>query len=235
MMADVLRDDLLASQQQQWELIRTYLASYAATNPIRKVTVVGNAPLRPSAERAAEIDSSDLVIRINEVALDIPGEPPTTGTACHAVILSRSTRMTRWVFHDYRRRAYLVPQAGFVQYRTGDHFGLRLETPYWPPDLGAWPIPNAVVKSRLVHRLAPEAKPGSIIPTSGTMAVFLGHEMFGDADLVATGFSFLEDSSQKTWEHHSGTTTKVNWQHRLDLEAALLRSWIADGSLRFLN
>ena len=60
-------------------------------------------------------------------------------------------------------------------------------------------------------------------------------EMFPDADLVGTGFSFLEDDKQTSWAHHSGGHTKVNWQHHLDLEAALLRSWIADGSLRILS
>jgi hypothetical protein len=234
-MRGVLRDDLLASQEQQWQLIGAYLGAYAARRPVRKVAVVGNAPLEPSAERAADIDSSDLVIRVNEVALDGPGEPPCVGTACHAVILSRSTTMTRWVFHNYRRRAYLIPQAGFVQYRYGDTIGLLLETAYWPPDLGAMPVPNGVVKARVVRALAPDAKPGSIIPTTGTMAAFLGHELFPDAELVSTGFSFLEDSSQKYWSHHSGSSTKVNWQHRLDLEAELLRSWIADGSMRFLR
>jgi hypothetical protein len=235
MMLDVLRDDLLASQQQQWQLIGEYLAAYAARRPIRKVAVVGNAPLGPNPDRAVDIDSSDLVIRVNEVALDGPGEPASIGTACHAVILSRSTTMTRWVFHDYRRRAYLIPQAGFVQYHPGDDVGLLLQTTYWPADLGAMPLPNGVVKARVVQALAPDAKPGSIIPTTGTMAVFLGHELFPDAELVATGFSFLENSSQKFWSHHSGSSTKVNWQHRLDLEADLLRSWIDDGSMRFLT
>jgi hypothetical protein len=52
---------------------------------------------------------------------------------------------------------------------------------------------------------------------------------------VGTGFSFLDDEEQKSWSHHSGGHTKVNWQHRLDLEATLLRSWIDDGTLRYLS
>jgi hypothetical protein len=234
-MLEVLRDDLVASQQQQWGLIRDYIACYAARRPIRKIAVVGNAPLEPSAERAAEIDSSDLVIRMNEVWLDGPGDPPSHGTAWHVGIVSRATTMTRWVFHDYRQRAYLIPQAGFVQYHYLDHVGLLLETPFWPADLGATPLPNAVVKTRVVDAMAPGATPGSIIPTTGTMAVYLAHEMFSDANTIATGLSFLADSTQTHWAHHAGSVTKVNWQHRLDLEADLLRSWIDDGSVRFLT
>jgi hypothetical protein len=233
MMPGVLRTELAASQEQQWAAIRQLLAAYAAGPEVGKVAVVGNAPLPPDAARAAEIDSADLVIRVNSLMLDEPDAPPAVGTACHAVVLSRSTRITPYVFADYRRRAYLVPQAGYVQYPLG-HRHLLLQSPFWPPDLGALPLPNAVVKARLVRALAPDARPGSVIPTSGTTAAFLAHEMFSGAELVLTGFSFLDDTTQKTWAHHSGGQTKVNWQHRLDLEAALFRSWLAEGSARFL-
>ncbi|CCH76192.1 conserved hypothetical protein [Nostocoides japonicum T1-X7] len=228
------RGDLERTREEQWCQIRGYLLAYADHAPPRKVAVVGNAPLEPHEERVAEIDSADLVIRVNSLMLDDPGAPPTLGTACHAVVLSRATALTPWVLRDYRRRAYLVPQAGFVQYRPGDTIGLLLHADFWPPDLGAMPLPNAVVKARAVRALDPGARPGSLIPTTGTTAVFLAHEMFPDADLVVVGFSFLDDAEQTSWSHHSGGHTKVNWQHRLDLEARLLRSWIDDGSARAL-
>jgi hypothetical protein len=231
----VRSDVLSASQDAQWEALGTYLAAYAAQQPIRQVAVVGNAPLQPDAHRAAAIDASDLVIRVNAMMLDAPGAPPSVGTACNVVILSRSTAITPWVFHDYKRRAYLIPQAGFVQYRPGDQIGLLLEVPFWPHDLGAMPLPNAVVKTRLVRALDAGAKPGSLIPTTGMTALYLAHEMFAHAQVVATGFSFLDDPAQKHWTHHSGGATKVNWQHRLDLEAALLRSWVDDGSVSYLR
>ena len=233
-MWSVRRSDLEATRQEQWDQIRSYLAAYARHDPPRSVAVVGNAPLAPDARRAAEIDAADLVIRVNAVVLDEPGAPAAVGTACHAVILSRATALTPWALRDYRTRAYLVPQAGFVQYRPGDSVGLLLHAGFWPEDLGAMPLPNAVVKARAVRALDPTARPGSLIPTTGTTAVFLAHEMFPEADLVITGFSFLADPGQTSWSHHSGGHTKVNWQHRLDLEAALLRSWIDDGSARAL-
>jgi len=226
-------DELIeVSRQEHWDLLRDYLSAYASRSPVRKIAVVGNAPLDASAERAAEIDSADLVIRVNAMMLDGPEDPPCLGAACHAVILSRSTTITPWVFHDYRHRAYLVPQAGFVQYQPGDRTGLLLDAPFWPADLGAMPVSNAVVKARVVRALDPELRPGSVIPTTGTIALYLAHEMFPGAELVCAGFSFLADPDQKFWSHHSGGHTKVNWQHRLDLESRLLRSWILDGSVR---
>jgi hypothetical protein len=230
----VLRAELDATRDAQWDLVREYLASYAARLPVERVAVVGNAPLTPDSGRAAAIDAADLVIRVNAFVLDGPGDPPASGTACHAVLLSRAAVLNPWTLQHHQSRAYLVPQAGWVQYRPGDEVGLLFRAGFWPADLGAMPLPNAVVKARLVRLLDAAAAPGSVIPTTGMMAVFLAHEMFAGADLVATGFSMLDDESQKSWAHHDGTQTKVNWQHRLDLEAALLRSWAADGSLRIL-
>jgi len=231
----VLQAELDTRRKTQWEQLRDLLCAYAARQPVERVAVVGNAPLHPDAARAATIDAADLVIRQNSFVLDEPGDEPTVGTACHAVVLSRATRFTRWTLRDHRDRLFLVPQAGFVEYHPGDEVGLLLHTEFWPPDLGAMPLPNAVVKARVVHALDPGAPPGSIIPTAGTTALFLAHEMFPGAELVGTGFSFLDDEKQTSWAHHSGGHTKVNWRHRLDLEAALLRSWMADGSLRFLS
>jgi hypothetical protein len=230
----VLRTELDATREAQWDLVREYVLSYAARRPVDRVAVVGNAPLVPDTARAAAIDAADLVIRVNAFVLDRPGDEPTSGTACHAVLLSRAAVLTPWTLQDSQGRAYLVPQAGFVQYRPGDEVGLLLHAGFWPADLGAMPLPNAVVKARLVRALDPTARPGSVIPTTGVTAVFLAHEMFPGADLVATGFSMLDDVTQKSWAHHDGTRTKVNWQHRLDLEAALLRAWVADGTLRML-
>ena len=223
------------ARQRQWDHIRDYLRAYARRPDVAKVVVVGNAPLAADTRRAGEIDEGDLVIRLNSVMLDAPGSPPAVGTSCHAVLLSRSTSVTPWVFHRYRERAYLVPQAGFVQHHSDDPFGLLLEKRFWPADLGSLPLPNAVVKARLNRMLDPDGGPGTLIPTTGTMALYLAHEMFPEAELVATGFSFLDDPHQTSWAHHSGGKTTVNPLHRLDLEARLLQTWLADGSLRRIS
>jgi hypothetical protein len=152
----VLRDQLARTRDDQWDQLRTLLLAYADHTPVRRVAVVGNAPLQPDAVRAAEIDAADLVIRANAVVLDEPGRPPTVGSRCHVVLLSRRTRLTPWALRDYRDRVYLVPQAGFVEYLPGDEVGLLLDTPFWPADLGAIPLPNTRhrldLEARLLHR-----------------------------------------------------------------------------------
>lgn len=221
--------DLVTSTSDElWGLFRELLTAYAARQPVRRIAVVGNAPLQPDAERARDIDACDLVIRMNSLMLDEPGQPPCLGTACHVVLLSRATRMTQWSLQDYRRRLYLVPQTGFTLFRT-----LRDLPMHWPADLGAIPVPNGAVSARIADRLDPDREPGSLLPTSGMLALFLAHELFPDAQTVATGFSFLSERTQSEWAHHSGGSTSVNTRHQLDREGALLESWIADGSVLF--
>lgn len=219
--------DLTRSRQEQWDLLRELITTYAARRPVRTVAVVGNAPLQPDTQRAAAIDASDLVIRMNSMMLDEPGEPPCLGTACHVVLLSRATRITPWIFRDYRRRLYLVPQAGFTTFRT-----LREGPAHWPADLGLTPVPNGAVIARIADRLDPDREPGSLIPTSGTIMLFLAHEMFPDARLTATGLSF---SSNRERGHRSGGSAAVRTGDKPDREGELVESWIADGSVRFLE
>lgn len=219
------------SEQQQWSELRAFIAAYADRSPVRKIAVVGNAPLELSSERAAEVDSADLVVRCNSFVLDDPGaRQPFTGTKVHVVLLNKSTRVTPWVFQEYRRRGYLLAQGGYTRFRT-----LRRTPEHWPADLGAWPLSNKAVVSRLNDLLLPEREPGTLIPTTGMMGVYLARECFPDADLLATGYSFLKDREQTEWKHHVGGTVPVHGAHRIDLEGALLESWIADGSLRFLD
>lgn len=182
-----------------------------------------------------DIDSADLVLRTNSLVLDEPSAPPSVGRMCHVVIASINTRMTPWVLQDHRRRAYLLPQSGWdVHPTTMLRDDLRLLAPFWPADLGAMPLPNALVKAALLPLLEPDQPTGTLLPTTGTMALFLGHELFPDAELVGTGFSFLDCDTQTAWPHHSGGHTKVHPHHVLSLEARLLRSWVDDGSLRIL-
>ncbi len=219
--------DLAATQRAKWDLLRDYVSSYAERRPIRKVTVVGNAPVLPDPARVEDIQSSDLVIRVNSLALDAPDGPPHVGTRCNVLVTSRYARVTPWTFRDYKRRAYLIPQAGF-----GVRSSLIQQPLYWPSDLGALPIPYAPVVAELKDLLDPEHQPGKLIPTTGTLACYLAHELFPTADFLATGFSFLDGIQQEAWSYQGGGGSPVISQHRLDLEGALLRSWIADGSLR---
>ncbi len=221
-------DEVQAARRQLGNDLRELISSYAGHRPVRSVAVVGNKPLEPDAARAAAIDGSHLVLRCNSLVLDEPGAAPTLGTACHVVLLNHATHNTPWVFRDHRRRLYLVPQAGFGRYHQ-----VNPQVSFWPADLGAIPVPNAVVTKPLVDRMDPHHVPNTLIPTSGTLALVIAHELFPDADMVATGFSFVDAREQTEWRHHSGSSTGVPAFHDLRLEGALLQSWIDDGSVRF--
>jgi hypothetical protein len=227
----VLRDEIATSRRAQWDLLHDLLVAYAEPGrPVRKVGIVGNAPLGPDAARVAELDSCDLVIRANSLVLDEPGAPPCLGRLCHVVLLSRNTVITPWVFQSYRRRLYLVMQTGFSLFRS-----VRERPDHWPADLGAMPLPNEIVTRPLVDLLAPDREPGTVIPTTGTTALFIARELFPEVERVATGFSFLEDRTQTAWSHHAGSRAPVDERHDLSLEGALLEQWADDGSIRFLR
>jgi hypothetical protein len=230
MMRGMFRDHVEASRRQLWSDLRALITSYARHDPVRSVAVVGNKPLEPEAERAAAIDRSDLVVRCNSLVLDEPGDEPTLGSACHVVLLNHATHNTPWVFRDYRRRLYLVPQAGFTRYHK-----VNPQVSFWPADLGAIPVPNAVVTKPLVDRMDPDHVPARLIPTSGLLALYIAHELFSDAEMVASGFSFVDARDQTEWRHHSGSSTGVPAFHDLHLEGALLQSWIDDRSVRFFR
>ena len=132
-LCSVLRAELDETREAQWEQVREYILSYAARRPVERVAVVGNAPLTPDPGRAASIDAADLVIRVNAFVLDGPDDEPASGTQCHAVLLSRAAVLNPWTLRGHQGRAYLVPQAGWVQYRPGDEVGLLLHAGFWPP------------------------------------------------------------------------------------------------------
>ncbi|WP_162529700.1 hypothetical protein [Nocardioides caldifontis] len=209
--------------------LRAYLEGYAARTPVRRVAVVGNAPLGPSEERAALIDSADLVFRCNSLVLDEPGRPPTLGRATHVVTLARATRPTPWVFQDYRSRAYLVVDVGAT--RRPNPPG---NPPNWPTDLGAWPISNRELGIPLKIAMRPQRIGYGAVPTTGTLMAYVAHELFGGPELHLTGFSFLSDRGQTEWQHHWGSTVPVHPAHKLDAEGAILQSWVDGGTATFV-
>ena len=211
-------------------MLRRYLESYAARTPVRRVVAIGNAPLPPSRERAELIDGADLVFRCNSLALDEPGDEPCLGRAVHVVMLARGTRPTRWVFQDYRRRAYLVHEAANVRRKE-----LPRTPASWPADLGAWPISNRDFGMPLKIEVLPRRMGLGAVPTSGTLMAYVVHELFaGDAEVFLTGYSFLSDRTQKQWRHHSGDVVPVHRTHKIDREGALLQSWVDDGTATFV-
>lgn len=210
--------------------LRDYLESYASHLPVRTVAVVGNAPLEPSAERQAAIDSADLVLRCNGFVLDEPGGPPRLGTKTDVVLLARKTRLTPWVLRDYPRRAYLMNAGSVFKPGILDH------PAWWPEDLAAWPLPNRAITHPLQVLISPDTNGRGVMPTTGTLSVYLARLLFSpEARLLVTGFSFLHDPGQTEWSHQAGDTSIVHPAHRLDRESELLQSWVDDGSATFIH
>lgn len=215
--------------REHFQSLKTYIESYSSHLPVRRVTVIANAPLEPSAERAGMIDSSDLVFRCNSFVLDEPGDEPCLGTKTDVVVTARATRPTPWFFRNYSRRAYLVIDAGNPRARV---YPTRPIT--WPDDLGEWPISNRVFGIPLKKAILPEDGGLGAIPTTGTEAAYVAHELFPDADVTLCGFSFLKDREQTHWAHHYGTVCPVHPTHLLDREGALLQSWVDAGTANYV-
>ena len=235
-MCPVLRADLERTRDAQWDQLRSYLLAYAARQPVERVAVVGNAPLHPDAVRAATIDAADLVIRVKRVR---PRRARRGADGRHRV-----PRGAPLPCHDVHPVDAARPPGARIPRPPGRLRAVPARRRDRPPParrvLARRPRRDAAAQRRRegARGAGPRPRrpsPGSIIPTAGTTALFLAHEMFPGADLVGTGFSFLDDEEQTSWSHHSGGHTRVNWRHRLDLEATLLRSWIADGTLRHLS
>jgi len=218
-------EDLETTDDAIRDLMHGFLAGYARHRPVRSVAVVGNAPLETNAERAAAIDASDLVIRVNSFVLDTPGGDPCHGRETDVVVINRGTRATPWLFQGYQHRAYLQSDTAMVhlakvRYRT---------PPYWPADMGVWQIPNRALTAELRELIWPGYEGVRVDPTTGTLAAWLGYRVFPEAELRLTGFSYLGGERPRTWEHHFGAEVRVPDAHRVDREGRLMSSWIAEG------
>jgi hypothetical protein len=211
--------------------MRDHAMAYAASTPIERVAVVANAPLPPSPERRDLIDSADLVIRCNSLALDDADGPPCVGTRTNVVIAARTARPTPAFFADYRNRAYFVGDTFYLTAR--EHPGCPED---WPPDLGAWLIPNRAVGLPLKYLLHPTRAGLGVAPTTGTLAAYLAYRLFPEADIVLTGFSFLHDREQQSWGYHAADIAHapVHSAHKLDREAAYLQGLVDRGEVRYV-
>jgi hypothetical protein len=205
------------------------MTAYARRSPVTSVAVVGNAPLPPDPARAAAIDAADLVIRMNSFVLDVPDGTPCQGSNVDVVVWNRITRATEFVFQDYRDRLYLLVEPMRL------HGNPEAWPTSWPEDLGFVPVPNRSITSVLNEELGLPWRSERLAPTTGTMSAYLAVTLFPNADVLLTGLSYVDQPEQTRWQHQWGDSCPVGPEHRIDLEARLIRSWIADGRVRFLR
>jgi hypothetical protein len=201
-------------------VLRSLLDVYAERPDPRRVAVVGNQPLEPDEERAKAIDEAELVIRVNGFKIDDPGQPPTVGSKCHVVVFNRALRATKWVFENYRQRLYLMVEPGRL------HWEPDLIPGWWPEDLGLVPVSNREVTLPLSRALGLPTAEQATWSTTGTMAAWMARTSYPDAELVLTGFSFVDDPNQTSWMHASGDSCVVGREHQIAAEARLFESWL---------
>ncbi len=198
------------------------VAAQARPGRIATVAVIGNAPLDPSAERAAAIDSADLVVRVNGYRTDVGGEP-CVGSRTDVVVFNRALRATPWFFAGYRRRLHLLVEPGRLHWE-------RPQIPdWWPADLGFVSVPNREVTVPACAEIGVDAYVESHWPTTGTLAAWMMLRMFPDARLLLAGYSFLDDPHQLAWSHATGAPSAVGGEHLIAREAELMNCWLRDG------
>ncbi|MDH2445223.1 hypothetical protein QDR37_14820 [Amnibacterium sp. CER49] len=191
------------------------------------VTVVGNAPLPPSAARAEAIDGSDLVVRMTTFALD--RDAPAVGRRTDVVVLHRGVSAGPDTFARHRERLYLLAEPG------RDHWEPEARPAWWPLDLELVPIGNREFTDPLRRALGYRRRSVSW-PTTGTLAVHLLRRLFPHARLLLTGTSLVDGprGAVRTLGHHWGPAVSVTPEHRLDREGALLTRWRAEGAIEVL-
>ncbi len=210
------------------ESLRALAESYAPHHPVRRVAVVGNAPLGPSPERADAIDSADVVVRVNGFALD-GGAPTTLGSRADLVVFNRGLRASPFFFDGYRDRLYLMVEPGRLHWEpeTWPH--------WWPEDLGYLVVSNREVIGPLSQAMGVDSVADASWATTGTTAVWLAMLAFPEATLTLAGFSFVDDPDQESWEHHWGDPSPVGPEHLISAESRLVRGWIDDGRASLLR
>lgn len=226
-MRDVLAPP--AADRSTLPLLRELVRSYARDARVRSVAVIGNAPMPPSDERAATIDGCDLVVRVNSFVLDTAGSPRCQGGRADVVLFNRLTRATPHFLAGYGDRLYLLAEPMRV------HGAREMWPTSWPSDLGLVPVSNRDVTAPLCTLLGVPWHEERLAPTTGTLAAYLAVTMFDTADVVLTGFSFLDDPRQTSWQHQFGDSCPVGREHRLANEAALMHSWLDTERVRRLR
>jgi hypothetical protein len=208
---------------QQTQILRRLLLPRAGGRLPRTVAVVGNAPLGPSADRAAAIDGADLVVRMTTFAVD--GDEPAIGRRTDVVVVHRALQPGPDTFRDHAQRLYLLAEPGRAYWES------EPLPAWWPVDLELVPISNQEFTSRTRSALR-LGRVAVAWPTTGTLAVHLMHRLFPHARILLAGSSLVSSRpARAALDHHWGGAVALTPEHRLDRESRALRVWQRAGWL----
>lgn len=227
--SELLLDDegSAGAEQAFYDSIRPLALTYASTDPVRRVAVVGNQPLEKSDQRAATIDSADVVFRANGYRVDDVDTPPAVGRRTDVVVFNRGVRPTPWFFHEYGDRLYLMIEPG----------RLLSENPklpeFWPKDLGILTIPNREVILPLGRAMGLNPRTDGQWATTGTVMLWIATRLFPDAHVDVAGFSFIDEPGQTAWDHAYGDPSPVGSEHVIELESRLVKPWVESGRIEY--
>jgi hypothetical protein len=208
--------------------LRDLVRAYAKDSRLRSIAVVGNAPLEPSAERAAAIDACDAVFRCNSFVLD-RGDEAQQGRTVEVVVFNRGLRATPFSFDHYRDRLYLMVEPGRL------HWEPDVRPDWWPSDLAIVNVPNREVTLPLSDALGLPSRTEPVWSTTGVMAAWMAVTLFPGSELKLAGFSMIDEPDQTHWEHAWGDSVVVGREHRIGPEGLLLEGWIKSGRATLLR
>lgn len=220
-------EETTAGEAEFYDRLRPLVASYCRTPRIERVAVIGNEPLGSSEERAAMIDSADLVFRVNGFRVDELGSERAVGRRADVVVFNRGVRPTPWFFAGYPERLYLMIEPGRLLWENP-----KLPE-FWPQDLGIVTMPNREVVLPLGKALGADPRAGGQWATTGTVMLWIATRLFPDVHIDAAGFSFVDAPGQTSWNHAYGDPSAVGVEHRIDLESVLVRRWIDSGRIAY--
>jgi hypothetical protein len=209
-------------------VVTELMAAHASSPAVRRVAIVGNAPLAPSEARAHAVDSADLVVRLTSMRSDAPGEIPTYGTRTDVAVVHRGVIASPDTFRDASRRLFLLAEPGRL------HWEPEVQPWWWPTDLGLVPLPNHELTVPLGQLLGLPTET-AVWATTGTLVTYLVLTAFPTAVVDLAGFTLVDAPEQTSFAHSWGDAVVVTPEHRLSAEAAQLRDWAATDRLHMLK
>ncbi len=181
----------------------------------KSIAIIGNGPSEVGKKRGEEIDSHDIVIRMNNFRLDGYEEDYGTKTSIWVRCSHRSL-----VDRDF------IDDVDFVLWES-DYWHIHIQ--YDHLDLMYRDIRIASDRIGYMHNLRKEicADSGVLNPTTGCQLVFYFEKhrtLFKKLDYY--GFSFMESSSDMSYKHYFNEPTSAKTDHQVAVEVNYMRKLV---------